>query len=159
MSSSSIRCCVDIINSSSFQSSVLVRNCCVGLESLGGGDTEGMFRGLWLKLRESSRIARAFPSAFGGEDCIVGGCGCCSRESAWDVSEDGTIRVGAIRGVRKDMFPMYNGRGIEVSKNAVQAAANGQTESKLGRAMVNWRLETDAMWRITSDVNSADHRR
>jgi hypothetical protein len=46
--------------------------CLVGLESLGGGDGEGMSLGLWLKLRESSRRVRAFPSLLGGEDCIMG---------------------------------------------------------------------------------------
>ncbi len=55
--------------------------CFVGFESLGGGEGDVMFRGLWFRLRESSLIARAFPSLFGGEDCIAetrgtaGGCG------------------------------------------------------------------------------------
>ena len=51
--------------------------CWVGLESDGGGDGDSMFLGLWLRLRESSRIARAFPSLVGGEDCIsnVVSCG------------------------------------------------------------------------------------
>ena len=30
-----------------------------------------MLRGLWLRLRESSRIVRAFPMLVGGDDCIV----------------------------------------------------------------------------------------
>jgi hypothetical protein len=51
--------------------------CLVGFESLGGGDGEGISRGLWLKLRESSRRVRAFPALVGGDDCIVCG-GCCS---------------------------------------------------------------------------------
>jgi hypothetical protein len=45
--------------------------CLVGFESLGGGDGEGMSLGLWLRLRESSRSVRAFPSLLGGEDCIM----------------------------------------------------------------------------------------
>lgn len=49
---------------------------CVGFESLGGGDGEAMFLGLWLRLRDSSRIARAFPSLVGGDDCMSKLLGC-----------------------------------------------------------------------------------
>ena len=72
--SSSILCCVDMRRSgSSKKLSVSVPNpeCLVGFESLGGGDGEGMSRGLWLKLRESSRSVRAFPALWGGDDCIA----------------------------------------------------------------------------------------
>jgi hypothetical protein len=70
--SSSKRCCVDCNTSSLFQKSVIVSICCVGFESLGGGEGEGMDRVLWpFMLRESSRMARAFPSLRGGEDCIM----------------------------------------------------------------------------------------
>lgn len=71
--SSSMLCCVDMRTSGSLKKldvSVPNPECLVGLESLGGGDGDAMFLGLWLKLRESSRIARAFPSLVGGEDCI-----------------------------------------------------------------------------------------
>lgn len=53
-----------------FDVSVSKPECLVGLESLGGGEGDAIFRGLWLRLRESSRMARAFPSLVGGEDCI-----------------------------------------------------------------------------------------
>lgn len=67
-------CCVDMRISGSLEKlevSVPKPECFVGFESLGGGDGDGMLRGLWLKLRESSRIVRAFPMLVGGEDCIV----------------------------------------------------------------------------------------
>ena len=67
-------CCVDMRTSGSLKKldvSVPNPECLVGFESLGGGEGDGMFRGLWLKLRESSRMVRAFPMLVGGEDCIV----------------------------------------------------------------------------------------
>ena len=67
--SSSMRCCVDINKSSLFHEMELCDICCVGFESLGGGDSDGIVPGLWL--RESSLRARAFPSLVGGDDCIV----------------------------------------------------------------------------------------
>ena len=67
-------CCVDARKSGLLKNwDVLVPNpeCCVGFESLGGGEGDVTFLELWLRLRESSRIARAFPSLVGGDDCIV----------------------------------------------------------------------------------------
>jgi hypothetical protein len=67
-------CCVDARKFGSLKNSdVLVPNpeCWVGFESLGSGEGDVTFLGLWLRLRESSLIARAFPSLVGGEDCIV----------------------------------------------------------------------------------------
>jgi hypothetical protein len=72
--SSSILCCVEWRQSGSSKKlpvSVPKPECLVGFESLGGGDGEGMSLGLWLRLRESSRSVRAFPSLLGGEDCIM----------------------------------------------------------------------------------------
>jgi hypothetical protein len=72
---SSKLCCVDARKSGSLKKlDVLVPpnpECWVGFESLGGGEGDVTFLGLWLRLRESSLIARAFPSLVGGEDCIV----------------------------------------------------------------------------------------
>lgn len=73
-------CCVDIRTSGSLKKldvSVPNPERLVGFESLGGSDGDGMFRGLWPKLRESSRIERACPILVGGEDCIVCIVGCC----------------------------------------------------------------------------------
>lgn len=67
-------CCVDMRKSGSLaKSDVWVPNPerLVGLESLGANEGDGMLRGLWLRLRESSRIVRAFPMLVGGDDCIV----------------------------------------------------------------------------------------
>ena len=67
-------CCVDMRMSGSLKKldvSVPNPECLVGFESLGGGEGEGMSRGLWLRLRDSSRRVRAFPSLLGGEDCIA----------------------------------------------------------------------------------------
>jgi hypothetical protein len=73
--SSSILCCVECKKSGSLKNLESVSSPkperCVGFESLGGGDGDGMSLGLWLKLRDSSRRVRAFPALLGGEDCII----------------------------------------------------------------------------------------
>jgi hypothetical protein len=72
--SSARLCCVDMRKSGSSKKldvSVPKPECLVGFESLGGGEGEGMSRGLWLKLRESARSVAAFPALLGGDDCIA----------------------------------------------------------------------------------------
>lgn len=72
--SSSNLCCVDMRTSGSLKKSVDVSvkpEFFVGFESLRGGEGAEMALGLWLRLRESSRIARDLPSLVGGEDCIA----------------------------------------------------------------------------------------
>ena len=92
--SSSILCCVDMRMSGSLKKldvSVPKPECLVGFESLGGGEGEGMSRGLWLRLRESSRRVRAFPSLLGGEDCIA--CRWCCCGSFVDIRVASSIRI------------------------------------------------------------------
>src|SRR5690242_19818403 len=67
-------CCVDMRTSGllkKFDVSVPNPECLVGFESLGSGVGDGMLRGLWIKLRESSRMLRAFPMLVGGDECII----------------------------------------------------------------------------------------
>jgi hypothetical protein len=67
-------CCVDIRTSGSLKKSSVVSpkpERLVGFDSLGAEWTDEIERWLWFKLWESSRIALAFPSLYGGDDCIV----------------------------------------------------------------------------------------
>jgi hypothetical protein len=71
--------------------------CLVGFESLGGGEGEGMSRGLWLKLRESARSVAAFPALLGGDDCIA-----CNWRRGGSVVGGRVASVDVPRGERKD---------------------------------------------------------